>query len=81
VQIGAEHAFTENVTGILQLDLHSSLIKDSSLTAFGNSMQMQMGLQFNNLVRNHNLDLFFSEDILSGSAPDITFGIRVSRGY
>jgi hypothetical protein len=81
VQLGAEHAFTENVTGILQLDMHSALIKGSSLTAFGNSMQMQVGLQFGNVIKHHTLDLFFAEDILPGSAPDITFGARLSRSY
>ena len=81
VQLGAEHRFIANVTGILQLDLHSTLIKGSSLKAFGNSMQMQVGLQFSNWVKNHNLDVFVSEDILPGSAPDITFGIRLNRVY
>ena len=80
-QLGAEHAFTPNITGILQFDMHSALIKDSALKAFGNSLQMQVGLQFNNLIKNHNLDLFFSEDILPGSAPDITFGARLSSNY
>jgi hypothetical protein len=80
-QLGAEHTFNENITGILQLDLHSALINNSSLTAFGNSLQMQVGLQFSNLIINHNLDLFLSEDILPGSAPDITFGARLSRNY
>jgi len=80
-QLGAEHVFTPKITGILQFDMHSALIKDSALTAFGDSLQVQVGLQFSHLIKNHNLDLFFSEDILRGSAPDITFGIRLSRGY
>jgi len=80
-QLGAEHHFTSNITGILQFDMHSALIKDSGLKAFGNSLQMQMGLQFRKLIPNHDIVLFFSEDILAGSAPDITFGVRVSRGY
>ena len=81
LQLGVEHRFMANVTGILQLDMHSALIKGSSLKAFGNSMQMQVGFQFSNLIKNYNLDLFFSEDILPGSAPDITFGIRLNRVY
>lgn len=81
IQLGAEHGFTQNITGILQFDMHSVLIKDSALKAFGNSMQMQAGLQFGKLINNHNLDLFFSEDILPGSAPDITFGARLSSRY
>jgi hypothetical protein len=80
-QFGAEHALTDDISAILQLDMHSALIKDSALTAFGNSLQMQIGLQFENLINNHNLDLFFSEDILPGSAPDITIGVRLSRSY
>ena len=61
--------------------MHSALINNSSLTAFGNSLQMQVGLQFSNLIKKHNLDLFFAEDIKPGSAPDITFGARLSRNY
>jgi hypothetical protein len=80
-QLGAEHVFNANITGILQFDMHSALIKDSALEAFGNSLQVQVGLQFAKLIKNHNLDLFFSEDVLSGSAPDITFGARLSRSY
>jgi len=77
-QLGAEHDFNANITGILQFDMHSALIKDSALRALGNSLQVQVGLKFRNWIENHNLDLFFSEDIYSGSAPDITFGIRLS---
>ena len=77
-QLGAEHTFNQNITGLLQFDMHSALIKNSALKAFGNSLQVQVGLKFRNWIANHNLDLFFSEDIYSGSAPDITFGIRLS---
>ena len=77
-QLGAEHTFNQNITGILQFDMHSALIKNSALKAFGNSLQVQVGLKFRNWIPNHNLDLFFSEDIYSGSAPDITFGVRIS---
>ena len=80
-QLGAEHRFTANIAGIVQIDMHSALIKDSNLKAFGNSLQMQVGLQFRKLLNNQNLDLFFSEDILPGSAPDITFGARLSSRY
>ena len=48
------------------------------LTAFGNSLQIQLGLGFPQLFENHRLDVFFSEDILVGSAPDISFGLRLS---
>jgi hypothetical protein len=33
------------------------------------------------VTQNHDIDLFFSEDILVGSAPDITVGIRIYRNY
>ena len=80
-QLGAEHRFTTNIAGIVQLDMHSALITNSALKAFGNSLQMQVGLQFQKLINSHNLDLFFSEDVLPGSAPDITFGARLSNRY
>ena len=36
---------------------------------------------FLNLFGEHRLDFFFSEDILVGSEPDISFGLRLSRAY
>ena len=42
---------------------------------------MQLGLGFPRLLGEQRLDLFFSEDILVGSAPDISFGLRLSRSY
>ena len=61
--------------------MHSETVEDSELTAFGNSMQIQIGLGFLNFPGKHRLDLFFSEDILVGSAPDISFGLRLTRAY
>ncbi len=78
-QLGAEYDITDNITGILQFDMHSATLKNSDLKAFGNSLQMQTALQFKNWLENYHIDLFFSEDILVKSAPDITFGLRVSR--
>ena len=80
-QLGLEYRFTDNLVGIAQLDLHSETIKDSELDAFGESLQIQLGLGFLGLFENHRLDLFFSEDILVGTAPDITFGARLSTGF
>lgn len=78
-QFGAEYDFTANISGILQFDLHSATLKNSRLKSFGNSLQMQLALQFRNWLPNHSVDLFFSEDIHVKSAPDITFGLRISR--
>ena len=80
-QLGFDHAFNSSVSGILQLDMHSSLVKNSELTAFGNSVQIQVGLSFKKLIDDHDLSLFFSEDILVGSTPDITFGLQLSRQF
>ena len=32
-------------------------------------------------LRDHRLDLFFTEDILVGTAPDISFGLRLAREF
>ncbi len=80
-QIGVNFRFTDTTTGIIQLDLHSETINNSELTAFGNSAQVQLGFHFKQLIGSHSLDVFFSEDILVGSAPDISFGLRLSRGF
>jgi hypothetical protein len=80
-QVGLDYRFDPSIVGTLQFDLHSRSIENSELKAFGNSLQAQFGLGFLKLIDNHRLDLFFSEDILVGSAPDISFGLRLSRSY
>ena len=80
-QLGFDYRFNPSVIGTLQLDLHSRTIDDSKLTAFGESLQLQVGLGFPQLFAEQRLDLFFSEDIRVGSAPDISFGLRLSRHY
>ena len=80
-QLGFDYLITPSIITTVQLDMHSRSIEDSDLDAFGNSLQAQFGLGFLNLIGEHRLDLFFSEDILVGSAPDITFGVRLSRAY
>ena len=77
-QVGMGYQFNPSVIATVQLDMHSSTVEDSELTAFGNSLQIQLGLGFPQLFENHRLDVFFSEDILVGSAPDISFGLRLS---
>jgi len=80
-QLGTQYSFTDAVAGTVQLDWHSKTIDDSELTAFGDSLQIQVGLGFLKLIDDHRLDLFFSEDIKVESAPDISFGIRLAREF
>jgi hypothetical protein len=80
-QLGTQYLFNDGIAGTVQLDWHSEVIDDSDLTAFGDSLQIQLGLGFLKLFDNHRLDLFFSEDIKVESAPDITFGLRLAREF
>lgn len=80
-QVGFDYRILDNLIGTAQLDMHSETIEDSELTAFGESVQIQVGLGFLDLLENHRLDLFFSEDIHVNSAPDITFGLRLAREF
>ena len=80
-QLGTQYFFNDGIAGTVQLDWHSQVIDDSDLTAFGDSLQIQLGLGFLKLFDNHRLDLFFSEDIKVESAPDITFGLRLAREF
>ena len=76
-QFGLNYAISDAISFILQTDLHSAIIEDSDLDALGNSIQAQFGLGFDRFIPQHHIELFFSEDILPGHAPDITFGLRV----
>ena len=80
-QLGADYLFNDSMIGTVQLDYHSAIIDDSDLTAFGDSLQIQLGLGFLELFEDYRLDLFFSEDIYVGSAPDVSFGIRLMQNY
>ncbi len=80
-QLGVDYRFSNSIVGTVQFDLHSQTIEDSELKAFGNSLQIQLGLGFLKLIGDHRLDLFFSEDILVGSAPDISFGARLIQQF
>jgi len=80
-QLGLDYRFNNNLIGTVQFDFHSETIEDSDLKAFGNSLQIQLGLGFLQLFENHRLDLFFSEDIMVGTAPDVTFGARLIREF
>lgn len=76
-QIGLNYSFTPSIALILQSDIHTPIVSDSKLDALGVSFQTQFGLSFPTLFEQHMLELFFSEDVLPGHAPDITFGFRV----
>ncbi|MFT6372534.1 MAG: hypothetical protein ACJA0I_000202 [Gammaproteobacteria bacterium] len=80
-QIGIEHQLYTDWSAILQFDAHTAFIEDSQLKPLGNSLQVQIGLRVNKLTENYDVDLFFSEDISVGSAPDITIGFRLYRNY
>lgn len=80
-QLGFDYRFSDSLIGMAQIDLHSAWFDDSSLRGLGSSAQILFGLGFTNLFEDHRLDLFFSEDIYVESAPDITFGLRLTREY
>lgn len=80
-QIGLEQQLFPDWSAILQFDAHTAFIKGSQLRALGHSLQVQIGLRLKNIIENHDVDLFFSEDILVGSAPDITIGVRLYQNY
>ena len=80
-QLGLNYAFDPSYHIVLQADFHSEIVKQSCLDAFGHSLQAQFGLRFPSLFEDYQLDLFFSEDIFPGHAPDITFGLRVSPSF
>ena len=80
-QLGLDYRFKDDYIATVQLDMHSRTIDDSDLRAFNESYQMLLGLGFLRLFENHRLDLFFTEDILVRSAPDITFGLRLAREF
>lgn len=78
-QVGLSYDFSDQTTGYTQLDLHSESLKDSTLEPFDDSLQLQLGLGFDGWLKRYRVDLFISEDIDVGSAPDITFGIRLAQ--
>ncbi len=80
-QIGLQYTFYPDWSAILQFDAHTAFIEGSELDALGNSLQVQIGVRVEKITQHHDIDLFFSEDILVGSAPDITAGVRLYRRY
>jgi len=80
-QIGLEYALYTDWNAIVQFDAHTAFIEDSQLRPLGNSLQVQIGLRVIKVTENYDVDLFFSEDISVGSAPDITIGFKLYRHY
>jgi len=80
-QVGIDYRFYDDYVATVQLDMHSRSVEDSDFRAFSESYQIVIGLGFLRLLENHRLDLFFTEDILVRSAPDITFGLRLAREF
>lgn len=77
-QFGLLYAYHSKYHLFIQTDLHSKIVKNSHLDGLGNSIQAQFGLRLPALIDGYQLDLFFSEDILPGHAPDITFGLKIN---
>jgi hypothetical protein len=77
-QLGVNYAWLPDWQFFFQADFHSRMVKDASVEALDHSLQGQFGLRLPRLTEHYQLDLFFSEDILPGHAPDITFALRVS---
>jgi hypothetical protein len=77
-QYGLNYAYSDAYHFLVQADFHSSMVKNSNLDALDHSLQAQFGLRLPRLFDAHQLDLFFSEDIFPGHAPDITFALRLS---
>jgi hypothetical protein len=77
-QFGLSYAYSDQYHFLLQADFHSSMVKDTHIEALDHSLQGQFGLRLPKLFDHQQLDIFFSEDILPGHAPDVTFALRLS---
>lgn len=80
-QLGFDYRFRDDYVATVQFDMHSRSIEGSDFRAFNESYQVVIGLGFLRLLEKHRLDLFFTEDVLVRSAPDITFGLRLAREF
>lgn len=77
-QYGLIYHYQDEYQFLTQADFHSSMLKDSDLEALDHSLQAQFGLRLPHIFKHHQLDIFFSEDIWPGHAPDISFAMRLS---
>ncbi len=78
-QAGLLFHWDPSIEGLLQVDAHTPLAEDSEVDGLDSSLQGQFGLRFQDLIQGYRLDLFFSEDIWPGHAPDITFGLSIQK--
>ncbi len=79
-QAGLRYRWNPSVEGLLQIDAHSALANGSQVDGLDASLQGQFGLRFPRLIPGYRLDLYFSEDIWPGHAPDISFALTLSAG-
>lgn len=77
-QWGLRYRYNANFHWLVQADYHSSLLEDPAVDGLDHSLQAQFVLRLPRVLQQHQLEIFFSEDILPGHAPDITFAIRLS---
>ena len=77
-QLGTLYAWRADYQWLLQADYHSGMVQQTRLDALTDSLQAQFGLRLPHIFDGHQMDIFFSEDIYPGHAPDITFGLRFS---
>ncbi|MDJ0880390.1 MAG: DUF3187 family protein [Gammaproteobacteria bacterium] len=77
-QFGWRYILNPDIQFLIQGDYHSPIIKKSNLDIFDHSFQAQFALRLPNLLDGLQLDIFFSEDLFPGHAPDITFSIRIA---
>ena len=77
-QFGLTYRFDAAWHVFVQADMHTAIVDNANVDGLDHSLQGQFGLRLPALMRHYRLDLFFSEDILPGHAPDITFSLRVS---
>ncbi len=77
-QLGLFYRYDADWHFFVQADMHSAIVSNSAVDGLDHSLQGQFGLRLPSLMGSHRLDLFFSEDILPGHAPDITFSLRIS---
>ncbi len=77
-QAGLRYRWTPAIEGLLQVDAHGPIADDSSVDGLDASLQGQFGLRFPQLIEGYRLDVYFTEDIWPGHAPDITFSLSLS---
>jgi hypothetical protein len=76
-QAGLRYRWRPTVEALFQFDWHSAVVEESRVDGLDNSLQGQFGLSLLRLIDGYRLELFFSEDLWPGHAPDISFGIGI----